>query len=126
MKATELRIGNYVFIDGQAMAITAADILEIARGDISLYMPIPIGDEESIKLLIKYMYNISIHYSYDNKEDEISISDEDDDLEFNIFLGENYVDISTCLRIENVNHFHQLQNLFFALTGRELTSHPVR
>lgn len=122
MKATELRIGNTVMSYGKEQKICAADFAVFqmyeAKGELPPYVPVELNDE---KLLL-----------YGFKKDDSGVEMDDPDYcewyekEFPI-IGElcqssdkSYLfDVDTdTIRIKYV---HQLQNLYFALTGEELT-----
>jgi len=116
MKANELRIGNIISKRGAVITVEPAMILKVSRYPLP-YNPIPTTEEWLIKLGF-----------------------EGDDDERHIVLGlgggeELSIELSTktcCLiraiKNESVDfvyvaypeYVHQLQNLYFALTGKEL------
>jgi len=118
MKANELRIGNLVKTDNSTKNYTDIEIvdLEILKEIIDgseFYNSIPITEE----WLLKFGFAKQCDYLYfDFENGNISFNDE-------IKNG-----ISLCIgtycssgsAFENIKHVHQLQNLFFALTGEEL------
>jgi len=98
MKANELRIGNYVF------SIIADDIIRISaileNQDLQI-QPIPLTEE----WLLKFGYTKISNSSFMNSGHGIWICN-------NLFMcDKNGI---------NLKHVHQLQNLYFALTGEEL------
>jgi len=107
MKANELRIGNLIYnVDRREPVEVTASILQdltIWNSGV-IYAPIPLTEE----WLDKFGFVKNNHrYSINN------------------FVIANYggvwgVDISDDLGT-NLKHVHQLQNLYFALTGEELT-----
>lgn len=113
MKANELRIGNWVKgITGNPIKLTGADIFVLEQGDDNgLCEPIPLtpevlekcGFEKSLGV---YVINKACIFGSLSKIN-IYIEDYDADYEF------------TC-----PEHLHQLQNLYFALTGEELQYKP--
>ena len=105
MKANELRIGNYVnWIDGKIQEITGKDIHWKEKNDNTElspfdFAPIPLTEE----WLLKFGFRESNKYLFKYK---LGLKKRGD----NYF----YDNIS-------IKHVHQLQNLYFALTGEELT-----
>jgi hypothetical protein len=113
MKATELRIGNYYL----AFGVDLKQVETLTKDKILIdFQPIPLTEEwlEKFGFYSKYkscnnMWNI---LGFDIQQ----ISDEDDDgnkiPQEQVFYYQYRYDIK---------HVHQLQNLYFALTGEELT-----
>ena len=122
MKATDLRIGNlvqysnderiFVNLIGKTLKVTAADILSIYDDNIPVE-PILLTEEwlkkfEFVKVGNHYEKNCFNIYKYKYKDEvEIELRNDEDGELFVIELRYNYV--------------HQLQNLYFAVTGEELT-----
>ena len=120
MKAQELRIGNYVNRLGEKTEVTAISIGHIstpASGAITLNQikPIPLTEE----WLIKFGFEKDTgndFYDFWNLKD------------FRVFVHKNAASVFIHWKgnelepyINNL-HVQQLQNLFFALTGEELTT----
>lgn len=111
MGANELRIGNYLkesnLIDFIKINIT--DIECIQRGDIN-YQSIPLTEDWLLRFgFIK------------NKFDEFF---EIENCQIEIYLFDNESKYTVCVDSvvnKNIKYVHQLQNLYFALTGEELT-----
>ena len=115
MKNTELRIGNYVYFNGEICTVagyshTFIHLNNCKKGSILEYIkPIPISDG----LLLKFGFE---------KDDECNFLHVKKGIK--LFTNTNYDDSyefcfdGSCIVIK---HVHQLQNLFFALTGEELT-----
>ena len=112
MKATELRIGNYT-LNGRVVELTYDDIVvtdgfTIWRQSSGLEIePIPLTGEwlrrfgfNVSKLGINSLYLGLLEYS-----------------DGNVYIDEG----RGLIAIDHVKHVHQLQNLYFALTGEELT-----
>src|SRR6185295_14978578 len=116
MKARELRIGNYIGIihAGIETKVIAEHIKFIAEGDTS-YKPIPLTEEWILKFGFKY-----------TKAKGAGGQDQWSGLGF-ISNGKiNFRGHPASLMLEgyfntNIEFVHQLQNLYFALTGEELT-----
>jgi len=122
----ELRIGNYVEIienlekcNAQILSVGSNNFCDLTYNrpythfigrytgrNISDIKPIPITDD----ILLKCGFDKNDNMFTDNKLVGIEIYDED--LHFRVLCG-NY-----CLCV--INNLHQLQNLYYALTGEEL------
>jgi hypothetical protein len=105
MKAQELRIGNYYDHNGQIKTVTPNTILEVWEAERTWCKAIPITEE----WLLRFGF-VSNPYQdrYENKS---------------IHVQCNKTRGVTELWIESMPHIkyvHQLQNLYFALTGEEL------
>lgn len=112
MKANELRIGNWVnsrievgvFYD---VMVTKNDF----SGNIDLFKPIPLTKEWLVKLGLKN--------GFSDLQFTIKVTE---NCSMSVFINQNgnncYIGDELEVRIEYV---HQLQNLYFALTGEELT-----
>lgn len=129
MKASELRIGNWVNINGENKQITSKDIQQIEKGDL-IAKPILLTEEWFLRFRFNkeeksqsknhsQYYSISIFdykYSFafaDFREDwgfyhsyTDALNDEDN----------NRFDFISC----GIKYVHQLQNIFFTLTLEEI------
>jgi hypothetical protein len=114
MKANELRIGNYVTLNKDIKIINGNLIKEQQQSDMikgEVYLkPIPITEEWLLKFGFLKDLDNDIYLSINPyaflfwQNDRVELLDND-----NNFM------ISYC------RYVHQLQNLYFALTGEELT-----
>lgn len=130
MKANELRIGNLVLKYGSEILITPYDLINIELS-LNEYEPIPLTEEWLLKFgfveeldkkpslkhgnyfsiwVMDYKYSFSyadfrkdwgFYHSYTDAGNE---------------NDNNRFDFISC----GIKHVHQLQNLYFALTGEEL------
>jgi hypothetical protein len=124
MKASELRIGNLVEIIQRRKGIYTtieASCLDINRIDL-VYKPIPITKDLVLRLgFIK-------EYNTDEGENRYCfyLNNSDDSFYINYDISYNgwYLGASTYGFLKSIEHLHQLQNLYFALTGEELTLKP--
>lgn len=117
MKANELRIGNYINIDlpisneGKLTRIGAINSKKVNGVEITKYKPIPLTEEWLIKF--GFIFGIKLHDFVKGKHQFV---------EFNVLngyfseSGVFYYSMKT-----QIKYVHQLQNLYFALTGEELT-----
>ena len=127
MKATELRIGNYVTFTDEIKTIATISPADFAREfhkgyHFDGYEPIPLTDE----WLVKFWFE-------PNEMERFGIGDGSKEIRIG---GGNSVliicvkskwcavmddDFESCT-IKFPDNVHQLQNLYFALTGEELTT----
>ena len=130
MKSTELRIGNWIEspVVGWAQ-INVKGIQAVANGKHK-YKPIPLTEEWLVKfglynnLKVNYNKRQGVEYRFSKKKlgtyiikrycncSLYSMQFVYDDKHNNIPNEQIWV---------NIKHVHQLQNLYFALTGEELT-----
>jgi hypothetical protein len=117
MKASELRIGNSIMQDDDFVFVTWWR-LELMENNKIEYKPIPLTEEWLLKL------------GFDKLENDIptyfkcfgNLIEDDYEYSFNIYVDseQNYF-ITVFGRKIIIKHVHQLQNLYHALTGEELT-----
>lgn len=109
MKASELRIGNYIGIldPGIYKKCDLLDIKDILDGDTT-YKPIPLTPEWLVRagFTQKDMADLGLYCS-------LKISDE---IKLSMLADSIWIDEHPTPAI----YVHQLQNLYFALTGLEL------
>ena len=108
MDSKELRIGNTILYKGVEVNITADDFIEFERNLLDLSKPIPLTEEWLIKFGFGE-YFLNDGYRLNNFV-------LDDDFRFHVIDSTDYGVIVA----RNIKHVHQLQNLYFALTGKEL------
>lgn len=138
MKAEELRIGNYVKIDegiGKVAFIMDKSFCnEYANDDYNITVEMGDGifrEEEEDKVegiplteeillncgfeKINHIYGYSF-YSFNRN----SLEDEKVYMPLDVYLNPNYAKIANFTVQQNVEYVHQLQNLFYAINGKEL------
>ena len=125
IKANELRIGNFIEYDGRIFQIDTisnefptlnTDEFGIGVVDWNNIQPIPLTEEWLLN------FGFGIDEEYDNtfidntslKNEIIRVSIDSHYFTIDLFCGQ-------VLEIPNIKYVHQLQNLYFALTGEELT-----
>jgi len=121
MKATELRIGNLVKgkeinVYWTVEAIDSNSIFSHAKWrSLDAFEPIPLTEDFLLKFGFEEIYNSQFRLKFDHiKHQEIGFDFskvEDKSMQGFRFYG-HYI---------KIHHVHQLQNLYFALTGEELT-----
>lgn len=111
----ELRLGNWININGSPFRIELPDLNLIAnKNGKSTYEPIELTEEwlekfgfeaerSTVYLKLKYSMNVSDYVLYDRETKEL------------LFVKDNQVWL--CKQ----EYIHQLQNLFHSLTREELT-----
>ncbi len=122
MKASELRIGNLVELHKQHIEVGWHIISEVYQG-VDQYKPIPLTEEWLLKFGFEeyegYDFGISVNKVPRFEKNDISIM-----LSGGAFwYATRQYDGGTSDPYEafrDVQHVHQLQNLYFALTGTEL------
>jgi hypothetical protein len=123
MKATEFRIGNIVYVKGKVdelNGIADNDYYSTGYGhgvwdnDIE---PIPLTEEWLLKFGFEKITHAVRSYSY-------HICDKNERYWFFRISGQfgTITREITCVLSYEIKHVHQLQNLYFALTGEELES----
>ena len=123
MQATELRIGNYHLyhiVDkldergehDEVCQIDAEDFRILENFDCPEYKPIPLTEEWLLKVgarKVNHIHGYVFWTLHNTKLNNAPIDIYEHRTEFN-----NY-------GVKHCKYFHQLQNLYFALTGEELT-----
>lgn len=111
MKAQDLRIGNYVQFTTET--IYKVDILYDSYNGLEWWKPIPLTEEWLFKFgFVKYG---KLHDSYKLNPFIVELG----------FLGNNYtfrkiMNKNESVLLKELKYVHQLQNLYFELTGCEL------
>ena len=134
MKAQELRIGNYYLQDclgGDISHITAEDILELYDDPLEDYFkPIQLTEDWLLKFGFdrrteasdKWYVDYRVAYSLFGA---IQCGDEFilpwDDIYYIFCIATTNDGMESYETLTKIKYVHQLQNLYFALTGEELT-----
>ena len=119
MDANELRLGNYVIgisNTPEVIELISKDEVDTDLHDclkITLADPIPLTEEWLLKLGFVRNSNTGISYTLDSYP-QIDFYSDSIEIITHCEDGENPI------IIEHIKHVHQLQNLYFALTGKEL------
>jgi len=118
MEAKDLRIGNLLYNDNVVVTIDARTIFDIWDNEgLKKYKPIPITEERLFELGFKKERESNFYKKNINHKGRIWINIKVDGgvgCEIGTLAGYSagFVDCK---------HVHKLQNLYFALTGEELT-----
>jgi hypothetical protein len=128
MKANELRIGNLVTESNiDVISIEIADLQCIKYGDTN-YKPIPLTERWLLKFGFKKDEVTSDSFYISIIEDcqylEIYPSNTEEDC-FIGYITNDFIndseDGSDPIFLNEIKHVHRIQNLYFGLTGEELT-----
>ena len=119
ISANELRIGNLIYNGiGEPFPVNATTIGNFVIGELTLgkFKPIPLTEEWMVKFGYK-KGRVSDDFYLD--VDNFALVFGEDKFEL---MGDGGYDYTGELDLKNIVKFvHQLQNLYFALTGSELT-----
>lgn len=127
MKAQELRIGNYVNFDNNICKIDGICGFAIVRMDAGYTIdsqlhhikPIPLTEDWLLKFCFKEIGKTKVYIIYDIMQVHLQWCDKKL-FWVGCFESErSYFPLDDSLF--HIKYVHQLQNLFFALTGTELT-----
>ncbi|APZ82897.1 hypothetical protein [Flavobacterium phage FL-1] len=116
MKSEELRIGNLVYLPSKA--VYAVDVLYRNYDMLKVWEPIPLTEE---------WLNKFRHYSTYGDQKWFSLTKMKAEIHFEIFTRELHgTEIVTTLKskfsdliLEPIKYVHELQNLFYILSGGE-------
>jgi len=121
MEARELRIGNYVNVKCIAMEIGFLDDFDACQINIPNLNDISIGSKDFLYEPIPLTEEWLLRFGFYKKQANYEL----DNFRFHITKPMNYDGFLFCegysVITEKIQNVHQLQNLYFALTGEELT-----
>lgn len=118
MESTDLRIGNYIYFTDPE---SGTPIVQAVRGlntpTMNYFTPIPLDEIwlEEIGFLIVNKLNFE---GFWNNGDNYFLELDVDSEYFDLFKYDGDVDL---VFLTSIKYVHQLQNLYYALTGQELT-----
>ena len=118
MEANELRLNNWVNHCNKEVQITIHDLFDIAVFEDDVFTPIPLTEE----WLLKFGFNKEYKKGYIG----IDVFNSDFVLTEPLKMGEwqtNYTfqfETGSVPKFKEIKYVHQLQNIYFALTGEEL------
>jgi len=118
MKAQDLRIGNYYHWYAESkIYLYEIQAKDFCKHNIKNFEPIPLTEEWLLKFgfeKVRIDYTLTHCYHYQNEYCWIYLIH--GGFEFEFITGNHRFNL-----MRNFEHVHQLQNLYFALTGQELT-----
>jgi len=123
MKATELRIGNYINYSKENVIVTIGDLAVLQQREndklATPYEPIPLTEEWLLKFGFKQQNEFYV-ISDDLSHYVELLNVRDEWYPWIIELPELSHESEQKVCIPYIQYVHQLQNLYFALTGEEL------
>ena len=127
MQVNELRVGNYYIYDGSEIKLDGSLLATYLQNDTDLYLyPIPLTEEWLLRFgfeKIEETYDEYTNLEYILVIDGYTAIIIQDDFSFGL-ENKNNPDESLCFTNDVVKSVHRLQNIYFALTGEELTINP--
>lgn len=102
MKANELRLYNWIKMDGNLICVNGQDMIGILKNGYEIY-PILLTEEWLLKFGFQFRFIINGDYRIKQWYFE----------DFTLCSFNYYYNLQ-------INYIHQLQNLFFAIKGKEL------
>jgi hypothetical protein len=118
MKATDLRLGNLIKKNNKIYEISSLFFVDLYDGTIrenynNSYVIEPIQLTE--EWLLKFGFEKTMSWTY--------VKDLVGNLQLVYYLGEKgwSIGFNSYSDFSNLKYVHQIQNLYFALTGKELT-----
>lgn len=119
MKANELRIGNWVEFPNLLIKQQQIVYIDARKEDTSYIQPIPLTEEWLLKFGFSIINESSAGKKYGYVVNSIFSSD------LIIICWKTTKEIGKFFRSNlEIKYVHQLQNLYFALMGEELTLQP--
>jgi hypothetical protein len=126
MKASELRIGNYIrlmfnYEDYETIQVISDELVSVDKKQAD-YEPLPLTEEWLYKFGFKNIDkggNDYITYTDPNHDYYLQLDVRRKDNKY-LILDNSFDDLRAFSMVD-IEYVHQLQNLYFALTGEELT-----
>lgn len=121
IESKELRIGNLIYNKNQPVKLRAKHILGLDNNAYKFAEPIPLTEE----WLVKFGFEFTDEFDFNLNG--LSVDGGVCHFSYDMFRG--WYDIDNCDFVELpiiIQNVHQLQNLYFALTGEELELKPLQ
>ena len=119
MKTNELRIGNLVYFNDKVVNITIGDF-HIIEKESKFFKPIPLTEEWLLKFGFEKDDNFGNwhlnHLEIYKKDLSVIGIDNKGNIYWYFYAADDYYSWT-----QKLDYVNQLQNLYFALTGKELT-----
>jgi hypothetical protein len=125
IKAIDVRIGNYAIYEGKIYKLSAASILDLSRNEGKEFEAIPITEDWLLKFGFTNIDQTNIYVKSMHKiggEKLKSIAVYIDEENYTVAIVDYYAGVEkTDLLHLDYEYVHQLQNLYYALTGLDLS-----
>lgn len=125
MKVTEIRVGNLIESNNEhckveAILLNGAIRTDGGDGKLFEFKPIPLTEQLIIKFGFDKVEDLGdmISYEFKDKKRGYGIKYDHEEWVFYLYAGTSYTPL--ICDAEPFQYVHQLQNLYFALTGIEL------
>lgn len=116
MEIRELRIGNYIEYNGEIIKLDGSLLCCYIQNELDYpFNEVPLTEEILLKFGFSSRGTFWLDLYLDEKTKFTLGWHPDGRIDFEISINKIYFDIS------HIKHIHQLQNLYFTLTGEELT-----
>jgi len=124
MEATELRIGNLVLFDKEEVVrveyISSHHVIGLFGKETEHILEK--GDVSGIPLTEEWLKRLGLKYQFYSDTYEINFKYDCNKIFVDLFTKHVCIDTGlNSVYIEHIKYVHQLQNLYYALTGEELT-----
>jgi len=103
----EIRLGNFLFIEGEERRVTSKDLV---------HFPAINSGFDAIKLTVDWIERLGFEYLASSKNSKtyflrgVQVDISDDSIKVFYFRK----------KVKDIEFVHQIQNIFFSLTGKEL------
>ena len=123
MKAQELRIGNLVYVNGKPAEVTGINKEGVTTNYLTDFPVLQLTGLEPIPLTEEWLVKFGLKLHDLNKCHWIENEVGKDEGGFQFVLGTHEDDHGHwCYKTKKIEYVHQLQNIFYALKGKELES----
>ena len=114
MSEEELRIGNFVDFNGEIQPLTKKLMVFILEGGEKQFKSIPL----TRAIFKDYMKCWEMYY-FNTLKEKIMFFNINDKMDFRFYIDTNKIAVNN-YELSHIKYLHQLQNLYFALTGEDL------
>jgi len=116
MKASELRIGNQIYVNGAMHKVTGADIFYMSQNEVfgaenSSCNPVKLTEEMLLKMGFKFEYEKMLDRVYSNGDFVLYWNKQSG---YRLFYHDKFLSIG-------IFYIHQLQNLYMDITGKYIS-----
>lgn len=132
MNANELRIGNYYLWYDKPFQLTEEHLRDFRFWDEHFYYPMEDGQNyiRPIPLTDEYLWSMGFHSAFATDPQKIGPASKRFYIDrFEVYMCNEYIqeflfEPNREFEMIEVKHVHQLQNIYYVITGNELTLKP--